>query len=193
MLAELASGRGDDAKAKELFDEGLSLRRELGDQRLVANSLLNLARAELRSGKVERANRLLEQGLGLARQVGDTWAASVAVLNLGWAALHDDEPERAREAFEEALAIAQIRGDKRVTAESLQGLALAGGDPSRGARLWGAGAALLEELGVAPSSFERALAEKLLPGLQNAARGGRLRGRGGLGKNALARGRRRRG
>jgi predicted ATPase/tRNA A-37 threonylcarbamoyl transferase component Bud32 len=167
VLAELASARGDDARAKELFDEGLSLRRELGDQRLIANSLLNLARAELRSGKVERANRLLEQGLGLARQVGDTWAASVAVLNLGWAALHDGDRERAREAFEEALAIANIRGDKRVAAESLQGLALAGGDPSRGARLWGAGAALLEELGLAASTFEQALAERLLPGLQD--------------------------
>ena len=55
-----------------------------------------------------------------------------------------------------------------MTAESLQGLALAGGDPSRAARLWGAGAALRDEVGVAASSFEQNLAEKLLPGVRNA-------------------------
>jgi non-specific serine/threonine protein kinase len=171
ILAELASNAGDEIEAKNLFDESLALRRELGDKRLVANSLLSLARAELRSGGIERSSRLLEQGLALAREVGDTWAVSLAQVNLGWAALSRGDASRASEAFGEAIAIAKGRGDKRILAECLQGLALAsaeGSEPGRGARLWGAGSALMEEVGIAASQFEQALAERFLPLLRRA-------------------------
>ena len=49
-LAELAAADGKGDEAIQLYERGLALRRELGDQRLIANSLLGLGRAELLEG-----------------------------------------------------------------------------------------------------------------------------------------------
>ena len=49
ILAEVAAEEGDDAAANEMYEQSLALRRELGDKRLVANSVLTLAdRADAR-------------------------------------------------------------------------------------------------------------------------------------------------
>ena len=122
---------------------GALLRRRVGDQRLVANSLLNLARAELRSGKVERANRCSNRAWAWPGS-RDTWAARLRFSTSGGLQLHDGENERACEAFEEALAIAQIRGDKRVTRRACRARARGWRTLPRGARSGAAGAALLE-------------------------------------------------
>ena len=86
----------------------LALRRELGDKRLIANSLLSLGRAELTRGDDERATALLEEGLALARQVRDTWSISVAVANLGRVQLRTNgDPTRAHALLVEGLKLAQ--------------------------------------------------------------------------------------
>ena len=55
ILAELSAEEGDEATANELYEQSLTLRRELGDKRLIANSLLTLGRAELTRGDYEKA------------------------------------------------------------------------------------------------------------------------------------------
>ena len=42
ILAEITAEEGDEATANELYEESLGLRRELGDKRLIANSVLTL-------------------------------------------------------------------------------------------------------------------------------------------------------
>ena len=102
VLAELAS-TGGDGKAKELFEQGLALRRELGDERLIANSLLLL-------GRVDRDEACYVEALELARGLEDSWTTSVALLRLG-------EIRGDRELIEEALVIARERGDAALVAQ----------------------------------------------------------------------------
>ena len=60
-LAELALRSGDSEQALALLDEGLALRRGLGDARLIANSLLGLARVRLATSRV-RPGRAAARG-----------------------------------------------------------------------------------------------------------------------------------
>jgi predicted ATPase/RsiW-degrading membrane proteinase PrsW (M82 family) len=156
VLGELA-WRDGNGQAAALYEEGLALRRELGDDRLVANSLLLL-------GRVEQSEERFEEALELARRLGDTWSISVALVNLGRA-------RRQREPLEEALQLARDRGDKRLGAEALQALAtveLRDGNAARAARLRGAAQALLDEVGAELSPPELELDAELLPGLEEA-------------------------
>jgi predicted ATPase/RsiW-degrading membrane proteinase PrsW (M82 family) len=110
VLAELASRDGD-GQAKELYEQGLALRRELGDERLIANSLLLLGRVD---GDEERFVEALE----LARELEDSWTTSVALLRLG-------EVRGDRALIEEALVIARERGDAALVAQCEGALAAA--------------------------------------------------------------------
>jgi tetratricopeptide (TPR) repeat protein len=156
VLGEL-EWRDGNRRATELFEEGLALRRELGDGRLVANSLLLLGRAE-------QSEKRFAEALELARTHGDHRSTSVALVNLGRA-------RRDGELLQEALRLTRERGDKRLTAEALQALAaveLSRGDPARAARLRGAAQALLDDVGAELSPPELALDDELLPALDKA-------------------------
>jgi tetratricopeptide (TPR) repeat protein len=157
-------------QATQLFEESLALRRELGDKRLIANSLLSLARHELNREQYERATELLEEGLTLARELRDTWQMSVALANLARVQLHEGFAEAAQALFAEALALASDRGDKRVTAECLQGVAAAASmaQPDLAAHIWGAAEALLDTTGATHSPAERAIVERFQPPLKEA-------------------------
>jgi predicted ATPase/RsiW-degrading membrane proteinase PrsW (M82 family) len=102
VLAELAAHDGN-GEAKELFEQGLALRRELGDERLIANSLLLL-------GRVDRDESRFVEALDLARGLDDSWMTSVALLRLG-------EVRGDRGLIEEALVIARERGDAALVAQ----------------------------------------------------------------------------
>jgi tetratricopeptide (TPR) repeat protein len=156
VLGELA-WRDGNGRATELFEEGLTLRRELGDDRLVANSLLLL-------GRVEQSEERFEEALDLARALGDSWSTSVALVNLGRA-------RRDADLLTEAVQIARDRGDKRLAAEALQALSAAeldAGNAARAARLRGAAQALLEEVGAELSPPELELDAEFLPALEEA-------------------------
>jgi non-specific serine/threonine protein kinase len=166
ILAELS----DEQTANDLYEQSLTLRRELGDKRLIANSVLTLGRAELTRGDYEKATVHLQEGFALARELGDTWSTSLALTNLGRVALlqGDDTSEAAR-LFADALRLAKERGDKRVAAECLQGLGAvaARGDGAQAARLFGACDALLEAIGATPTTIETALNEEYLPAVRS--------------------------
>jgi hypothetical protein len=108
VLAELASKDGN-GKATELFEQGLALRRELGDERLIANSLLLL-------GRIDRNEERFVEALELARGLEDSWTTSVALLRLG-------EVRGDPELIEAALTIARERGDAALVAQAEESLA----------------------------------------------------------------------
>jgi tetratricopeptide (TPR) repeat protein len=170
ILAEVAAEAGDEAKERELYEQSLALRRELGDRRLIANSVLMLGGADLARGDYERATPLLEEGLALAKELRDTWSMSLALIALGRVGLQSGgDPGAARSLFVQALALAKERGDKRVAAECLQGLAASlavQDDPTESARLFGAGEALLEAIGATPSASEIAVSDRFVPSVR---------------------------
>jgi predicted ATPase/RsiW-degrading membrane proteinase PrsW (M82 family) len=102
VLGDVArqDGNGD---AKDLLEHGLALRRELGDERLIANSLLLL-------GRIDQDEARFAEALELARGLGDSWMTSNALLRLG-------EIRNDSGLVDEALTIARERGDSVLAAE----------------------------------------------------------------------------
>ena len=123
-LADLAVADGKREEAIQLYERGLALRRALGDQRLVANSLVGLGRAQLLQGDYPRATALLEEALTLARRVKDTWVASVALGNLARVLLCADGDRGPREPSSSPRACAW------------RGTATTAASPQSGPRLW---------------------------------------------------------
>ncbi|MDQ2983378.1 MAG: PrsW family glutamic-type intramembrane protease [Actinomycetota bacterium] len=171
VLAECAAVRGEADRARQLFEQSLTLRRELADQRLIANSLLNIGRFELARGENERAAPLLEEALALARALGDTWNTAVALASLGSIRLAKGDHDEARVLYAEALRLARERRNRLIVSECLEGLAAvsaADDQPQRAARLFGAAAALSEQIGVELSPVQSALGERFLPRVREA-------------------------
>jgi hypothetical protein len=80
-------------------EEGLRLRRELGDLVGTADSLINLGNAVFPQCNFKRAVALFEQALTLLHQVGDIHGIAVAVAQLGMVASKQGEYGRAAALF----------------------------------------------------------------------------------------------
>jgi len=103
----LAWRQGNFQRAKELHEESLHLRRELGDTWGVASSLHNLGRVARRQGDDQWAKELLEESLQLKRQTGDKWGTALALNTLGLVVGHQGEHDHANRLYEESLQLMQ--------------------------------------------------------------------------------------
>ncbi|HNR54280.1 MAG TPA: sensor histidine kinase [Flavobacteriales bacterium] len=62
--------RGEVQRAAALYAEALAIREEAGDRKAIASSLIGLADASARSGRMGEARRLALRGLGISAEVG---------------------------------------------------------------------------------------------------------------------------
>lgn len=134
----LAWDQGSYARAVELIEESLALRRRTGDSWGIAQSLNALGLVMTFRGEYEAATRLYEESLALKRELGDTWGTAMSLGNLGLTALFQGDLRRATELLEESLALKRQLGLIHSVAESLNNLGLAalyGGDHEQ-ARRW---------------------------------------------------------
>src|SRR5581483_4675373 len=69
-LGALANMRGDFDPAARYQEEAIALQREIDDRDALSISLYNLARTELKRGRVEAARELLREALELATDLG---------------------------------------------------------------------------------------------------------------------------
>ena len=120
----LAQVQGDPVRAKELFDQSLTLYRELGDKGGVAHSLIMLGFVALNQGDYDLVIARGQEGLNLAREVGDKGGVSVSLLLLGMVAMDHGEYERATDLYQESLALAREMGDKGSIAWSIKYLGI---------------------------------------------------------------------
>jgi predicted ATPase/class 3 adenylate cyclase len=120
--SDLSVGHGDAARAKQRAEEALTLHRQLGDDRGVADSLYMLGHSAADDEDYETARQLWEEGLRLYREVGDRHQTMMTTRMLAWA--YDDlgEPDRARRLKEEVLEQARAAGDKHVQVHALESL-----------------------------------------------------------------------
>ena len=152
-----------------------ALRRELGDKRLIANSVLTLGRAELTRGDYERATRAPPGGLR-ARARARRHVEHVA-------RAHEPRPRRAaqrrrRRRGREALRRrAQAREGarrqarrRRMPAGARRPSSAPAATSAQAARLFGACDALLESIGATPTPIEVALNEQFVPPVQREPR-----------------------
>ncbi|HET7270146.1 MAG TPA: tetratricopeptide repeat protein, partial [Rubrobacter sp.] len=130
----LADERGLYDQARDLFDEGLSLWRSLGDTGNVATLLNSLAVIMYTTGDVERGISLTEEALSIKRALGDEKGVETSLMNLGEMLLTTGDLTRAQTLFEEGMKMARERGDSlsvNLTRLNLGILAVDQGEPDR--------------------------------------------------------------
>lgn len=123
--ATLARRQGEYDRAIALYEEALSIARELNDTSVVASALNNLGVVAQDQGNYARAQHLGEEALAIFRASGDRLRMAASLNNLGIVARRQGDPERATALFEESLVIWRELGDQLRTALALNNLGVA--------------------------------------------------------------------
>jgi tetratricopeptide (TPR) repeat protein len=149
-LGSFAVELADYDRAVVLHEEALALRREIGDQWAIANSLRNLGNVAAAQGRYERATARHAEALALRRALGDKSGIADSLKNLGNVAAAQGDFGQAGTLYEECLRLGREIGAKDEIAESLEGMAwvaAARGEAERAAWLGGAAEAQRQALG----------------------------------------------
>ena len=166
-LGNVAFEQGDYASARVFYDESLVIRREIGDRVGIGNSLNNLGNVVYAQGDYASACAYQEESLTIRKEIGDRRGIAISLNGLGNMAYKQGDYASARIYLEESLAISREAGDQAGIASSLEGFASVAARDSKleqATALWGAAAALREQIG-APmppnerESYEREVAE----------------------------------
>ena len=118
----LAYLQSDQAAARPLLEEALTLARESGDRRSVAHALHGLSNVAMDEGQYERVSALLNECLSLARQMGDKWLIAMSLNNLAEVARLQGDFEQAVPMFEEGTQLLTELGSKSFMAILMDGL-----------------------------------------------------------------------
>lgn len=146
----LAHSQGDYLAASMLFEESLTIMRELGDKSGIASSLGNLGAVAHGQGDFAAARTLCEESLTIMRELGNNRGTSAALNNLGTIANDQGDFAAARALHEESLTISRELEDKRgisVSLDNLGEVAYNRGDFARARELYMENLAICLELG----------------------------------------------
>ena len=121
-LGTLAYAQGDMARAQEVYQEGLALRRALGDRWGIANSLNNLGNVALELGAYGQASAWYEESRAICEQSGDTAGRAMVLNNLGVVARAQGDQARALILYEECCRLYRELGDSWRAAVTLTNL-----------------------------------------------------------------------
>lgn len=149
-LGTLAFQQGDFQAARRWHEEGLALRRALGDARGVATTLRHLGNVADEIGDYSHAAELYAESLATWQQLGDAWAAAAVLNNLGLVALRQGDYDLARRRLRDSLAAFEGLGVSwavGVTRANLADIALDTGDLPAAAADYRASLAIAEDIG----------------------------------------------
>jgi tetratricopeptide (TPR) repeat protein/tRNA A-37 threonylcarbamoyl transferase component Bud32 len=113
---------GDLAGARRASEEGLAIRRDIGDEHGQARMLNTLANVLDAQGDLAGARRRREESLALFRKVANPYGVAVATFNLANTKAKTGDHEGAKAGYEEALAGFRRIGNRMGTASALTGL-----------------------------------------------------------------------
>ncbi len=116
----LAYDQSDYAAAQSLFEESLSIRRDLADGRGIAETLSNLGNVAHVRGDYVSAKALFEESISLRRELGDRPGLALTLGNLGNLANSRGDLTTARALYEESLHISRGLKDRLGTAWTLR-------------------------------------------------------------------------
>jgi predicted ATPase/DNA-binding SARP family transcriptional activator len=159
--------QGETRLAAELWQEGLDLSRELGDDDNASRAMAELGAVALAESDFDRAAALYEESAALFREQGNRSRLAVALSNLGAIANNQREHETAVGYLTEAISLARELGDDDGLAISLHNLARSDFALDRLDR---GRAALLESLAVARRLGYREVIANSLGGFADLAR-----------------------
>jgi DNA-binding CsgD family transcriptional regulator len=117
-LVELDDGNLD--QARELFEQSLAVKRELGEQRSISIGLVNLADVLIRTQQWPAAEAALAEAADLT--AGDPQLAGTIRTNQGTVAAHRRDFDGAAVHFRAAIAAAQAGGHPHAGVEAMIGL-----------------------------------------------------------------------
>ncbi len=124
QAGDFALLQADHGRARACYDEGLALRRRLGDAAGTARLLNDLGTLASAQADFAAAQALREQSLALLREHGDRWAMADVLNSLGGDSLIQGDHGRARRFFDESLALCRDLGDRQGAARALRNLGL---------------------------------------------------------------------
>jgi len=161
----VAEDRADYDLAEGRFAEALPRFRAAGDRANAALTLTHLGVTAWGRGDVERAKGLYEEALAVQREADDGWGLSISLGYLGLLAGERGDFPGAAVAHRESLRLRWAVGvweDVAASLADLAALAAAAGRAEPAARLFGAAAAVREEMGrlLAPLFPERGVFER---------------------------------
>jgi non-specific serine/threonine protein kinase len=149
--ATLARATSDFAKARTLYEEALSLWRELGARRGVAGALGNLGMVSYDQGDFAAAMARHEESLAIWRELDDRQGIARTLLALGNVVYSQGDEPAAASLYEQSLAIERELGDQRAIAIVLNNLGMVAeyyrGDYPAARRLHEEALAIRRELG----------------------------------------------
>lgn len=129
----LAFQQGDYAAARAHHQESLAIRRELGDEEQVAESLRHLGNVADESGDYEAALACYGEALAIWRRTANAWGEAATLNNLGLVALRRGDYAAAAAHLDGALARFTDQGTDwavAITLSNLGDVALARGEGS---------------------------------------------------------------
>jgi tetratricopeptide (TPR) repeat protein len=167
--------QGEDARARALYAECLSIFEQLGDRMGVAWAMNYQGDVVRDEGDSKAAQELYEQALAIFRELDDRWGVAGTLADLGSLARAQGECPTAHAMYRESIKLFQELDHKRGIARLLEcfaGLAAVQLEAERSLRLAGAAAALRQNIGAPLAPAERAKLETSLhparSGLSNA-------------------------
>jgi tetratricopeptide (TPR) repeat protein len=150
LLADVAANRGDMDTARERYEQAAEMARRAGDDREAAVNLYNLGHVARVQGDFDRADAFFEETHRMFTELDDRVGQGGTLLGLAETAqLRGDRsrmPERMVQALELMLDVGYPGGIVDCF-NLIGGFAADNGDPARAARVWGAAAALDEQMG----------------------------------------------
>lgn len=148
--------------ARTLYQQALSLFRRVGNEVEVASTLNNLGVVARLQRKWQESIADLTESLRLFEAIGDQQGIARGKLNLGTAYLGAGDAAKAAKLCRESLSLWRELGGKWDIIdcfEDLGSIAVSRDDPALAARMYGAAEALRQNVGAAPSPYERVLRE----------------------------------
>jgi tetratricopeptide (TPR) repeat protein/transcriptional regulator with XRE-family HTH domain len=123
QMGRLKMEQGDLSRAQSIFQEGLSLAREMGDKACECESLRELGRLHFYIGEEKESRRYAEESLAIAREINDPVAILKCVGNLGVCVAKLGDYPLAEAHFHSSLMLAQQMGRYESEITMLQNLA----------------------------------------------------------------------
>ena len=169
-LAPQATELGDYDRAIACCEAGFALARAEGNPAAMVLALHNLAIVALQRGEPATARDRFEAALALAREHGVAWLVPINLVGLGVAAMDLGDYPRAAACLREGLELGRAGENLGDVIDAIEGLARLGAALGQGApatRLFGATAAIRDEIGRPLSPAESGHVAPVLDALQD--------------------------